>query len=222
MNHPEMRLATIVSNPYAENAFVAWKNEASECLIIDPGHEPEKICAVIEQHELTPRAILNTHGHFDHIAGNEAMKAAWPDAPLVIGQGDVDKLTDTVLNLSAKNALSVTSPPADITVAEGDVFSRAGFDLEVLEIGGHSAGHVVFVWKGAPYVVFGGDNLFAGGMGRTDFSDGNFQQLVDGIHSKLFTLPEDTIVLPGHGPATTIGQEKLANPFVGYPSGFQD
>ena len=149
------------------------------------------------------------------------MKARWPDCPLVIGHGDAAKLTDPTLNLSAQYGLAITSPPADVTLAEGETYSAAGFDFEILELPGHSPGHIAYLWKAeSPYVVFAGDVLFAGSIGRTDFPDGDFQQLVDGIHAKLFTLPDDTIVLCGHGPPTTIGQEKRANPFVGFPSGY--
>jgi glyoxylase-like metal-dependent hydrolase (beta-lactamase superfamily II) len=102
------------------------------------------------------------------------------------------------------------------------VYSAAGIDLEVAHIPGHSSGHVVFIWRGArPIVVFGGDVLFAGSIGRTDFPDGSFEELAAGIHTKLFTLPDDTIVLPGHGPATTVGDEKRTNPFVGAPAGYR-
>ncbi|MBP63233.1 MAG: MBL fold metallo-hydrolase, partial [Planctomycetaceae bacterium] len=88
--------------------------------------------------------------------------------------------------------------------------------LEVLDTPGHSPGHIVFVWKGhSPWLIFGGDVLFQGSVGRTDFTDGNFEELKRSIHTKLFVLPDDTIVLPGHGPQTTIGQEKQSNPFVG-------
>ena len=185
MEHPDIQLRTVFSNPFGENTFVAWHNDSQECLIIDPGLEPAKILAVIEQHELTPAALLLTHGHIDHIGGNHAMKAAWPDCPLVIGAGDVPKLTDPVLNLSAKYGLAVTSPPADVTVVEGDVYSAAGFDLEVFEVPGHSIGHVVFVWKDAePFVIFGGDVLFAGSIGRTDFPAGSFGE--SSARSKMF------------------------------------
>jgi glyoxylase-like metal-dependent hydrolase (beta-lactamase superfamily II) len=124
-------------------------------------------------------------------------------------------LTDPVLNLSAGYGFDFVSVPADVLVREGEIYSAAGFDLEVHEIPGHSLGHVVFVWKGGqPNVVFGGDVLFAGGIGRWDFPDGNFEQLADGIRKHLYSLPDDTVVLPGHGPATTVGREKQSNPYV--------
>ncbi len=105
---------------------------------------------------------------------------------------------------------------------EGQIYQAAGFELEVLEVPGHSSGHVVYVWKrGKPWIVFGGDVLFVGSIGRTDFPDGSFEDLASGIHGKLFTMPDDTVVLPGHGEPTTIGEEKQSNPFVGRPAGWR-
>jgi glyoxylase-like metal-dependent hydrolase (beta-lactamase superfamily II) len=140
---------------------------------------------------------------------------------LVIGVGDAPKLTDPTLNLSAAFGAALFSPPADRTVDEPDRFDAAGLALEVLAAPGHSVGHVVFLSRQtAPWRLFGGDVLFRGSIGRTDFPDGDFDALRRAIHTKLFTLPDDTIVLPGHGPATTIGQEKRTNPFVGAPAGY--
>ena len=140
----------------------------------------------------------------------------WPDCPIVIGAGDAAKLTDPAQNLSADYGMPITSPPADRLVQEGETIDYAGLRLEVREIPGHSSGHVVYVWhENDPVMVFGGDVLFSGSIGRTDFPDGSFEQLARGIHEKLFTLPDSTIILPGHGPRTTIGIEKQSNPFVG-------
>jgi glyoxylase-like metal-dependent hydrolase (beta-lactamase superfamily II) len=183
--------------------------------------EPDKILDELAANELEPAAILLTHGHADHIGGNAALRQRWPDCPIVIGRGDAPKLTDAGLNLSAGFGVELISPPADVLLDEGDTYCAAGFDLDVREIPGHSIGHVVFIWRGQhPSVVFGGDVLFSGSIGRTDFPDGSFEQLAEGIHRKLFTLPDDTIVLPGHGPDTTIGRERQANPFVGRPAGY--
>ena len=218
-----LHCTTIVSNPFQENTFVAHLEGRDDCLIVDPGLEPDKITAYLAERNLEPAAILITHGHSDHIGGNHAIKARWPECPLIASVDDAEKLTDPEKNLSAQYGLPITSPPADQTVREGDRLDFAGFELEVLAIPGHSPGHVVFVWKGAsPMVVFGGDVLFAGSIGRCDFEDGDFDDLAEAIHSKLFTLPDDTLVLPGHGPNTTVGEEKRANPFVGRPAGYQD
>ncbi len=126
-------------------------------------------------------------------------------------------MSDPRLNLSADYGTPVTSPPADATVRDGEIYQAAGFDLLVREVPGHSSGHVVLIWQaGEPQIVFGGDVLFAGSIGRTDEKvGGSFDQLASGIHEKLFILPDNTIVLPGHGPPTTIGEEKRSNPFVG-------
>jgi glyoxylase-like metal-dependent hydrolase (beta-lactamase superfamily II) len=217
-----MNISAVVSMPFEENTFIASIPLRDDCLVVDPGLEPDKVIRHLEQAKLVPAAILNTHGHSDHIAGNGALKQRWPDCPLVIGQGDAPKLTDSTKNLSAPFGLEVLSPEADVTVSEGQKYAAAGCDLDVLEIPGHSCGHVVYVWKGGtPWVVFGGDVLFLGSVGRTDFPDGSFQQLATAIHAKLFTLPDDTMILPGHGPATTVGKEKQDNPFVGIPSGYR-
>lgn len=211
-----LHLATTVSKPFDENTYLAYLAGRGDCLVFDPGFDPESLIANIEQLGLTPSAILNTHGHVDHIAGNAAFKRRWPACPLVIGRGDAPKLRDPRLNFSAEMGLSVTSPPADELLDEGSRYEAAGFTLEVRKIPGHSRGHIVFIWRGPEKVyVFGGDVLFAGSVGRTDITDGDFEQLASGIDGKLFSLPDDTIVLPGHGPPTTIGEEKENNPYVG-------
>lgn len=216
MSAAEPRIETIVSHPFEENSYVAHLAGRHDCLVIDPGLDPDSIVDYLDRCRLTPSAILNTHGHADHIAGNAVLKARWPDCPLVIGRHDAPKLTDPRQNLSAPFGLSLVSPPADVLLDDGEAYSAAGFEFDVYEIRGHSIGHVVFVWRShRPMYVFGGDVLFAGSVGRTDFPDGSFEALARGIHTRLFTLPDDTIVLSGHGPPTTIGREKQTNPFVG-------
>ena len=215
MKEPEFDVARVVSTPFDENTYVIWLKNRHDCLVVDPGFSPERIFALLDERKIVPAAILNTHGHSDHIAGNGPLKERWPDCPLIIGQGDAAKLTDAHLNLSARYGRPIVSPPADKTVRGGDRVSAAGFDLEVREIPGHSVGHVVFVWKeNTPNLAFVGDVIFLGSVGRSDFDDGDFDQLAAGIRAKIFTLPDDTLLLPGHGPATTAGQEKIANPFV--------
>lgn len=210
-----LALFSVVSDLFAENAYLVHRPGRSDCLVIDPGLNPERILAALDDAALSVAAILNTHGHADHIAGNEAIKEHFPQAPIVIGRGDAPKLGDAALNLSAPFGFAVTSPPADRLVDDGDIVDYAGIPLEVLSAPGHSSGHVMYLARGTPIIVFGGDVLFAGSVGRTDFPDGSFAALQDSIHSKLFTLPADTIVLPGHGEATTVGQERETNPFVG-------
>lgn len=206
---------TIVSSPFQENTYVVWLPGRREAIVIDPGLEPELILDLLRTEELTPEVILNTHGHGDHIGGNRELKRVYPNAPLIIGVNDGPLLTDAHENLTALFGAPITSPPADRLVREGDVVEAAGLLLEVLDIPGHSPGHVVFVHRSAPCVVFGGDVLFRGSIGRCDFPNSNGPLLLQGIRDKLFALPDDTIVYPGHGPVTTVGREKRFNPFVG-------
>lgn len=216
MKQQEIQITRIVSAPLEENAYIARLEGRNDCLVVDPGLEPERIIEYLEQESLTLAAILNTHGHFDHIAGNRALKERWPECRLIIGSGDAGKLTDPDANLSAGFGLAGTSPAADVLVKEGEAISEAGIELEVLEIPGHSAGHVVFLCRQQdPILVFVGDVIFADSIGRADFPDSNPRQLTTGIRTKLFTLPDSTVLLPGHGPTTTVGREKKHNPFVG-------
>lgn len=210
----QMQIQTIVSMPFAENTYVLWLPDLMRAVVVDPGLEPEAIQAFLQERGLSVAAVLNTHGHADHIAGNAFMKEHHPAAPLVIGVNDAFMLTDPEANLSTGYGFDIISPTADLTVREGETIEFGGMTFDVLDIPGHSPGHVVFVLK-EDKIVIGGDVLFRGGVGRTDFPGGSFDLLATGIRTKLFPMDPQTVVYPGHGPVTKVGYEKRTNPFVG-------
>src|SRR5262249_37517574 len=151
---------TLVSMPFAENSYVVWLPGRQDALVIDPGLEPELILDFLREQDLQAAAILNTHGHADHIAANEAMKQSFPQAPPIIGVHEDSLLSDPNANRSAPFGMPIVSPPADTLVREGEIVEAAGIRLGVLDVPGHSPGHVVFVYHDQPIVVFGGDVLF--------------------------------------------------------------
>ncbi len=210
-----LQILTIESQPFAENTYLVWRDGSTDALVIDPGFEPDLILHALSDNRLSVAAIVCTHGHVDHIAGNAALKRSFPDAPVVIGARDAAFLTDPEVNMSAAFGFHVVSPPADRLVGEGDRLSLAGIELEVFEVPGHSPGHVVYLIRETqPLTVLGGDVLFRGSVGRTDFPGGSFEALRANIERVLWPLPPDTLVYPGHGPVTTVGHEKKTNPFL--------
>ena len=173
-----VQILTIESEPFAENSYLVWKDGSPDAFVIDPGFQPELIREALADRALALVAIVCTHGHCDHIAGNAALKQTYPEIPVIIGAGDADMLTDPMRNMGAVFGFDVTSPPADKTVREGETLTVAGIAMEVFDVPGHSPGHVVYVIRETnPVTVLGGDVLFRGSVGRTDFPGGSFEQL---------------------------------------------
>lgn len=192
------------------NCYLLKFPERGEAVLIDASFGPEPILQRLEDEGLQLVALLLTHGHADHIGGVRAVKAA-TGAPLYIHPIDAPMLENPMLNLSAPFGMQLTAPPADHYVAEGESLTLCGQQFDVLFVPGHTPGHVCYRIGND---LFAGDTLFAGSIGRTDLPGGSHDLLVDGIRSKIMTLPPEMRVWPGHGPDTTVDQERQWNPFL--------
>ena len=194
-------------------AYLLGDPQNGEALVIDPADEVEDIIARATKNNLKIKYIVNTHGHVDHISGNSDMKKL-TGAQIIVHEDDAHRLTTTPAELLAMfNAKP--SPAADITVKDGDQIRVGNITLNVLHTPGHSEGSMSLYLDG---MVFTGDTLFVEAVGRTDFPGGDWDTMYQSIQTKLFRLPEETIVLPGHNygrmPQSTIGHEKKHNPFL--------
>lgn len=204
--------------PFATNSYVVAAGD--RCWIIDPSFGPGPLVRHVQSSGLTPTGILLTHAHVDHIAGVADVRRAFSNAPIRIHELEAEWLGDPLLNLSGLSGMSITAPGPDGKLVPGErLWLGEGSDaieFEVRFTPGHSPGSVSLVaerWPGGP-IVIAGDALFAGSIGRTDFPGSDHETLLRSIRTQLYTLPEETTVYPGHGPATTIGREKRTNPFV--------
>lgn len=205
-----MIIKQLTVGPIMANCFILGCERTRQAAVIDPGDETDKILTALANEKLTLKHILNTHGHFDHVGGNRRLKDA-TGADLLIHADDAAMLDHLSTSAAAFGLSAQNSPPPDRTLAEGDSVNFGDITLKVLHTPGHTPGGISFYTDGC---VFVGDALFYGSIGRTDFPGGDYDTLIASIRTKLFALDDDTTVYTGHGPATTIGQEKRENPFV--------
>jgi len=197
--------------PLQVNCFIASCSKTKEAVVIDPGEEGERILHVAEKEDLKIRKVVNTHGHFDHIGANLHIVEK-TGAELMIHADDLP-LLQNARNHAEVYGLSVNaSPEPDRLLEQGDTFQVGELSFRVFHVPGHSPGGICLLTEGHLFV---GDVLFSGSIGRTDLPGGDFDSLVEGVRERLFALPGETIVHPGHGPDTTIGRERQINPFVG-------
>ncbi|MHC4475907.1 MAG: MBL fold metallo-hydrolase [Planctomycetota bacterium] len=209
-----MKIDRLVLGAFQTNCYILRTGDSvSDCLIVDTGLEARQLLGFLQKQDLNPTAVVLTHGHVDHTAGLVALRTAFPETKVYIHNLDAEMLTGDPTNLSALSGATFTTDPADVLLKEGDLVNHAGIELQVLHTPGHTPGGISLYAKDEG-IVFVGDTLFAESVGRTDFPGGSMTTLVESIKRKLFTLPDDTQVYPGHGPKTTIAHEKKHNPFL--------
>jgi len=209
-----MQIKCLSLGPLQANCYLL-ADEVGAAAVIDPGGEPEEIFSAVEGEGWTPVVVINTHGHIDHVAANRAVVERYR-IPLCIHRADAPALTDPGLNLSALGLGRLDSPPPDRELADGDVIPVGALPLRVIATPGHSPGSISLLLEGGegPAVIFTGDTLFAGGVGRTDFPGGSLGGLLSSIRDRLLVFPDETVILPGHGGRSTIGAEKRGNFFI--------
>jgi len=205
-----MSYQQVVVGPLETNCYIYYCEETLECAVIDPGAEAEKIFPIITSFQLRPVIILNTHGHVDHTGANVEIKERY-HIPIALHSADLPLLEESLqLEFGLMVGASPTPRP-DQLLADGDEIPVGRQVLKVIHTPGHSPGSVCFHTGN---ILFTGDTLFCGGVGRTDLPGGSWKQLSQSLKNRIITLPDETIVLPGHGPRTTIGEERDSNPFL--------
>ncbi|MFC1789255.1 MBL fold metallo-hydrolase [Thermodesulfobacteriota bacterium] len=205
-----MIIKELVVGPLMANCFICGCSKTKEAVVIDPGGDANIILLSLADSKLKAKYIINTHGHFDHVSANGKMKDA-TGAEILIHPLDAPMLEKLSSNAAFFGVSVENSPPCDQTLEEGDTVSFGDITLKVIHTPGHTPGGISLYTNG---VVFVGDTLFAGSIGRTDFPGGDFNTLISSIKTKLFKMEDDIRVFSGHGPETSIGTEKRHNPFV--------
>ena len=201
-----MLIKKIVVGLLESNCYLAGDENTKEIFIIDPGGDYKSIKSVIDKYSLKPKAVINTHGHGDHIGANKEF-----NIPVWIHRLDADFLTDPSKNLSGAFGFFLKTKTASRLLEDGDMLNIGKYSLEVIHTPGHTPGSICLK---AAEVIFTGDTLFCQGIGRTDFAYGSEEDIASSIKEKLFTLEDDYVIYPGHGPSSTIGNEKQNNPFI--------
>ena len=210
-----LKIQRFVFNEFAENTYLLYA-PGGEAIVFDLGCKDQAewrvIADFVEKESCKPILLLNTHGHLDHVFGVNQGRAAWG---VKWGLHPADnELVAHAPRQAAMYGLDMPAvAPPDMSLADGQIITLHGWDIEVIGTPGHSPGGVCFYLKEAG-ILFTGDTLFQGSVGRTDFYGGNMVELIDSIKNRLMTLPDETEVLPGHGPQTTIGAERVGNPFL--------
>lgn len=205
-----MKYINLVLGPIETNCYIVYDSETLDAMVVDPAWDYDRINKNLEAHKLNLKLIFLTHGHADHIGALQELRQR-KNVPVYVGAGDADLISNSKNNLSMFIGRPVECTSPDRIAHDGDEIHVGGLTFHVLETPGHTPGGLSLYGEG---VVFSGDTLFLYSVGRTDLYGGSMEELLTSLKTKLMTLPDDTIVLPGHGPATQIGRERQNNPYL--------
>ncbi|MDU6263036.1 MAG: MBL fold metallo-hydrolase [Anaerocolumna aminovalerica] len=206
-----MKIETYVLGPVMTNCYFAINEDTKETIIIDPADKAEVLIQKINKETLKPVAVLLTHGHFDHILAASEIAVNF-HIPIYASKEEKELLETPSLNLSVSLGKNISLTPTTL-LNDKDIIKLAGTEVNVIHTPGHTSGGICYLFKESK-ILFSGDTLFEGTVGRADLPTGNLNTLLDSVNHKLMTLPDDTTVFPGHGESTTIGHERNTNPYV--------
>ena len=198
--------------PLQCNCSVIGDETSGEAMVIDPGDDIQDVLALIAKHGLRVKQIVITHAHIDHVGGAMKLRAA-TGAPILLNQNDYALLKMLDMQAAWVGMPSPGKVEIDHSVAQADTVKAGSLEAQVIHTPGHTEGSVCLYFPVQKKLI-AGDTLFAGSIGRTDLPGGSFEKIIDSLHEKVLALPDDTVVVPGHGPLTTIGEERESNPFL--------
>jgi hydroxyacylglutathione hydrolase len=198
--------------PLQCNCSIIGDETTREAMVIDPGDEIADVLAIVQKHNLQVKQIVITHAHIDHVGGAMKLRAV-TGAPIVLNHNDYTLLKMLDLQAAWIGMASPGKVEIDHSIAEADKITAGSLSADVLHTPGHTEGSICLYFP-AERKLIAGDTLFAGSIGRTDLPGGSFEKIIDSLHGKLMALPDETVVVPGHGPITTIAEERASNPFL--------